>query len=47
MTQKVHGGIFYNAKRESERLLVNNVGGIGFVSNERSRENLKMEQLKN
>ena len=33
-------------KNNSIRILLQNVGGIGFVSGQRSRETLKMEKLK-
>ena len=35
-----------NKTRNTIRVLLNNVGGIGFVSGERSKESLKMERLR-
>lgn len=46
MTQKVHGGPFATKKGGNIRMLLHNVRGVGFVSNQRSRETLKMERLK-
>ena len=33
-------------QKNSTRILLHNTGGIGFITNERSRETLKVERLK-
>ena len=33
-------------RKKTTRVLLHNTGGIGFVTNQRSRETLKMERLK-
>ena len=42
----IFGDPFLRTKSKSIRILLHNVGGIGFVTGQRSRETLKMEKLK-
>ena len=42
----IFGDPFLRHKQKAVRILLQNVGGIGFVSGERNKETLKMEKLK-